>query len=104
MHDPEKTKWLSHFLHSNVILLNVFPETSVVFSETGQPLTCVHAGVLLHSSDPRLLVRLIDGGSETLVASSTPDDLRARPGDGDLSVQRCLGNSSLEALQGAGLL
>lgn len=74
---------------------------------TARILTCLHTLVIFIGADYShtwLVVRFVDGRPEALVAAPSPDDSGARPVERDVSVERHLGNSCLEALQGTRLL
>lgn len=66
-------------------------------------LTCLHALIVLLRGSWSV-VGFVDGCSEALVAAPPPDDSRAGPVEGKVSVKGHLSNSSLEALERAGLL
>lgn len=69
----------------------------------GVYLTRLHALVVLFGRR-RPVVGFVDGCPEALVAAAPSDDAGAWPVEGEVPVERHLGDSRLEALQGAGLL
>lgn len=71
--------------------------------KTSRYLTRLHALVVLFHSG-RSVVGFVDGCPEALVAAPPPDDSGAWPVEREVPVEGDLGNSRLEALEGAGLL